>query len=240
MGRVISLSGMPGVGKDTVAVRIQELSSSSGIPAAIISIAHPLKVFVGGLYNYSDAALYGPSERRGDLPNSGAASAHERAKWAKLPGGEGWSDEAARDALHEIINSLGEQPSARRALQEIGMWGRKWFTADVWVEEAIALIEARFRGHDGARAGLVIVPDARFGNEVSLLSDEFGESYTAVALMGPGRSRRPAEGHPSDTALWDEVMPLIDFMAWNDPATEQPGLTVTAHGILAVSAERAA
>jgi hypothetical protein len=240
MGRVISLSGLPGVGKDTVSARMQELVTRAGSSAAIISIAHPLKVFTAALYNYSDAALWGPSERRTDIPNSGALSAHVRARTVKLPGGEGWSDERARDALDEVINALGEQPTARAALQAIGMWGRKWFTADVWVDVCVELIEARFRGHDGARAEVIIVPDVRFGNEVARMYYEFGKYYTPVALMGPLHSRPPREdAHESDRALFDEVVPECELVAWNSPATGQSGLSVTAHSILAVSAERA-
>lgn len=232
--KVISLSGLPGVGKDYLAASTARIAKLHGLNAIVRPIAHSLKEFAAELYDFPAEVLFGHSELREERAPRGMAEAMDRAGDAvDLLAVTPTPDDI--EALGAAIARLGDEPTARAALQDLGMWGRSVST-DLWVDSCIQWIEGALRGHDGlVPPDLVLVPDARFRNEYLALERAFRNHYTAALVIGPGRDGHPGiEAHPSDKGVW-EALDCIDVIIGNDPRNGDSALMRNARRLLEVS-----
>ncbi|KKN60312.1 hypothetical protein LCGC14_0533620 [marine sediment metagenome] len=173
MGILIGVSGSAGVGKDTVA---NHFVDKFGLLK--ISFADPLKRICRDVFDFSDKALWGPSEER-SKPDS---------RYKRLG-----DDDLAREIDKEIFPNIDYGPkflTPRYALQKIGTeFGRNCYP-NIWVEYALRLARTALANpaqYDyNYKYGLVpadrkknpiqgvVFADCRFKNELDLIKENGG------------------------------------------------------------------
>ena len=173
---IIGISGFKGSGKDTLA---DWLVKEYGFVK--IGLADPLKRFCAEAFDFSDEALWGPSELR-EIPDE------------RYPTGK--TDEETGKSIYL---------TPRRALQQLGTeWGRNCYE-NVWIDKAIRdarrvtdigmgyhqTIGLRSVGRLQRRS--VVIPDVRFINEMRALKK------AGAAVVRVKRGEPTVESHQSES-----------------------------------------
>ncbi len=214
---LIGLCGRAGVGKDTAAVVLREVSGGT---VASIAFADPMKRFVAEIYDWDRERLWGPSENRN------APDPRYRKVLERLVSND--PDENRTETF------FGEGLTAREALQKLGTeWARAIYP-DTWVDYAIRVANRLFDGthsYDPAigpypklDAGSkrtviehVAITDVRFANEAAAIKKAGGVLWKidrpGAGLQGAAgahASERGLDGIPGDLVL-DNHRSLADF-----------------------------
>lgn len=202
---IVAICGKAGSGKSTVADIL-----ARDHQFVVVSLADPIKRICKDVFDFTDEQLWGPSEARNapDIryPHAFAGSRSEPREWL----------------------------SPRYALQTLGTeWGRRCYE-NVWVEKAIRIAKALATDHVfyTAKGGLepwfgregrdifrdVVVPDARFHNEVAAIHAAGGivwKTQHGVGLEGA------AGAHESERHI-DSLE--VDALVPRGPLEEMPAL----------------
>lgn len=188
---IVILCGKARSGKDTAAGFIAEFANTTQI-----ALADPIKRIAQKLFKFSDAQLWGPSERRGEqyhLSREEAAVLLFSPRYTDILDGEIKgiiSNEQYRRALESFSrfvedNLLAEIASKgfvtpRYALQAIGTeWGRNQVDTSLWTNITLRHAQRLLSGgwiytpnHGlrqaivGPASDLVVISDGRFRNEI--------------------------------------------------------------------------
>lgn len=221
--------GSAGAGKDTVADAIVE--HFAGIK---VGLGDEMKRICKKIYDFSDEQLWGPSEMRNApdhrYPLPGPESQESREAWERFH-----QEKTTSPALVEL-EALGWL-SPRRALQQLGEWGRD-NSARTWTSIVIqAAQELDFIGRCySPRLGViprvprlgtppcVVVNDVRYPDELV--------AFAEVGGMGIRVKRRveildnSVIGHPSEKALLGTPDSAFDVVIDNDGTPEDLELKV--------------
>lgn len=232
VGKVISLLGQAGSGKDTVAKLIGAHSSQ----VTTIAFATPLKEFARAVFEFPVENLWGASGLRNESFKSfGSISAWEEAnfrmlkvapKWAKrvlLTYDESPIHKRLLFALNEWFVSLARESieagglTPRRALQTLGTECGRSVSQDVWANYGLkeASDEVLLRGRRAA-----IITDCRLLNEARLTKENGGEVwYVDRPSAGLGGE---AGKHSSEQDIRSEEMrSYIDVHILNDGTLDE-------------------
>lgn len=198
---VIAICGKAGSGKDTIANILVERAAF--VRAAF---ADPLKRIAADLWGFSEKQLWGPSETRNES-NPGWPKDHV---WSKVYFDftedmfAAQCERCARKALFSSFDTLPELASpcvglsAREALQLLGTEVARQIHPDTWTRYLLRV--ASTLTTSGAAYG-VVVPDARFVNEVEAVKSAGGLVWL---VERPGAGLHGAHGeHTSETSLDD-------------------------------------
>lgn len=193
---IITLSGIAGSGKSTVADCIVEVLGFNDSFAMSMALADPLKRLVSLVFGVSPSILYGPSSEREKpieinwgpiMPRVNAGGFQELIKRI------GKDEVDLHFKLTEIIKDLKKQESvsARTILQTIGTDFARKNNPDVWtnwgLETAKSLVTSV--------SDIVVVSDCRFRNEILKFSE-----LNSVSLKIK-RNQESKSTHVSETEL---------------------------------------
>lgn len=207
---LLMLVGQAGSGKDTVAGMIAEKVPDT----ELVSLASPIKEFAGKFMGFSDTQLYGPSSARAQLiPAEETLAA---LKMAATPFADGYGDSSIRNGVtdwlgryfpasdrHQVRVRLREwlatlpqdEYSARTVLQTLGTAFGRAIDPDVWVKAAISTAQQKLV----SGAGLVVITDGRFRNEILAVRRQNGMVWNLV-VDGTGIfPSAPTMQHQSET-----------------------------------------
>jgi hypothetical protein len=183
--RLIGIHGAAGSGKDTTANVVLRLVAERGLRGEILAFADPLKRIAQDLWGFSDAALWGPSEKRNEPdPRWPRDHVWDRPAWIY-----GRTCARCRTAVEsQACNPL----SPREALQLLGTEVARQIHPDTWTRHLLRRIAA-------CSADVVAVPDVRFPNEADALRAAGGRVWFVVRPVG-GLAGAAAV-HASETSL---------------------------------------
>ena len=175
---VVIIVGKAGAGKDTLAALLCEAGGQ------VISHADPLKRFARSVLGFTEDQLWGPSEAR-NAPDPRSAAEIERAwdthrdeAWAWLEDiGIPPGDDCELDVFMNTHVLGVEGISARTVLQKLGTEFGRAISPSLWTDYAQRVARDlltsggtydRLRGivPGTTRSKFVVIPDARFPNEV--------------------------------------------------------------------------
>jgi hypothetical protein len=211
---LVTVSGLAGTGKDTVA---DLLCRSHNFVR--VSFADPLKRFCQDVFQFTDDQLWGPSESR-NAPDK-----------RYLRG-----QVLDQDETHPLYLT------PRYALQQLGTeWGRDCYPT-IWVEYAIRVHDRLQQGgcvydqKSGVRFTSmvdsemmsskknVVIPDSRFKNELALIQRAGGKT---IRIKRPG-VEVPAWQHASETEQMEIPDSEFDYIVVNDGTLDDLALKVQA------------
>jgi hypothetical protein len=248
---IVGVAGRSRHGKDTVGRFIAERTGG-----VCIAFAEPMKEFVGAVFGFSDAQLYGSSEERNEFdqrfersddPAQMVAMMEHRAAteqrffeecngWLRdvLPQevrDDGFRFTLARSRLHAWFFDAIGQPriNARRPLQTLGTeWGRGISTS-LWIDLGFRRAEELLK----KGVPLVVITDVRFINEAKAFSERGAHSLwkvTRPTVDGSHVAKAGIAGHASEAEIDSfEFEKLVNIGVPNDGSLEDLKRYVVTH-----------